>query len=89
MREKDFSKIEKKNNICIDVFCYENKLVFPIYVSDQRFGNSIDLLLLIDKASHIMCTSNTFTDLCFTQRTIKTKNSFARVVCSVLVVKMC
>ena len=28
VREKDFSKIEKKNNICINVFCYENKLVF-------------------------------------------------------------
>ena len=36
VREKDFSKIEKKNNICINVFCYENKLVFPVYVSDQK-----------------------------------------------------
>ena len=35
VREKDFSKIEKKSNICIKVFCYENKLLFPIYVSDQ------------------------------------------------------
>ena len=32
--EKDFSKIELKNNIYINVFCYENKLVFPFYVSD-------------------------------------------------------
>ena len=31
-REKDFSKIEKKKNFCINVFCYENKLTFPIYV---------------------------------------------------------
>ena len=37
VREKDFSKTEKKNNICINVFCYENKLTFPIYVSDQKF----------------------------------------------------
>ena len=36
VREKDFSKIETKNNICINVFCYENKLTFPIYVSDQK-----------------------------------------------------
>ena len=49
MREKDFSKIEKNNNICINVFCYENKLVFPIYTSDQKFENSIDLLLVIDE----------------------------------------
>ena len=28
VREKDFSKIEMKNNICINVLCYVNKLVF-------------------------------------------------------------
>ena len=27
---------------------YENELVFPIYFSDQKFENSMDLLLLID-----------------------------------------
>ena len=48
MREKDFSKIEKKNNICINVFCYENKLNFPIYLSDQKFEKSMDLLHIID-----------------------------------------
>ena len=41
VREKDFSKIEIKNNICINVFCYENKLTFPIYISDQKFENSM------------------------------------------------
>ena len=30
--EKDFEKIEAQNNIFINVFCYENKMVFPIYV---------------------------------------------------------
>ena len=44
--ENDFSKIETKNNICINAFCYENKFTFPIYISDQKFENSIDLLLL-------------------------------------------
>ena len=27
---------------------YENELVFPMYVSDQKFEDSMDLLLLID-----------------------------------------
>ena len=45
---KDFTKIEAKNNICINVFSYENGLVFPIYVSEQKFEDSMDLLLLID-----------------------------------------
>ena len=47
VREKDFSKIEEKNNICINVFCYENKLTFPIFVLDQKFEKSMDLLLVI------------------------------------------
>ena len=48
MQEKDFSKIEKMNNICINLFCYENGLTFPIYIPDQKFEDSMDLLLLID-----------------------------------------
>ena len=38
-----------KNNICINVFCYGNKLTFPIYISDQKFENSMDMLLISDK----------------------------------------
>ena len=48
MQEKDFNKIEAKKNICINVCGYENRLVFPIYVSDQKFEVSMDLLLLTD-----------------------------------------
>ena len=44
--KKDFHKIEVKNEIYISVFCYENKLTYPIYVSDQRFENLMDLLLI-------------------------------------------
>ena len=89
MREKDFSKIEKKNNICINVFCHENHLVFLIYVSDQKFENSMDLLLELMVINHIMCTSKILTDLCFTKQRIKTKNTFVRVVYGALVVQMC
>ena len=31
VREKDFNKIERKNSIRINVFCYESKLTFPIH----------------------------------------------------------
>ena len=34
VEEKDFSKTEVQNNICINVFGYENKLIFPVYISD-------------------------------------------------------
>ena len=51
MQEKGFSNIEVKNSIFINVFGYEEVLCFPIYVSDQTFGDSMDLLLLIDDDS--------------------------------------
>ena len=55
VREKDFSKIGKKNNICINTFWYENKMIFRIYVSDQKFETSMDLLLVIheNKAHYV------------------------------------
>ena len=89
MEEKNFNKIEVKNNICINVFGYENKLVFPIYVSDQKSEDSMDLLLLIDdEKSHYVYIKD-FDRLCFTKQKLKTKNGLAEVVYSVLVVKLC
>ena len=55
VHKKDFKKVEVQNNICVNVFGYENELIFPIYVSDQKFKDTIDLLLLInDDQSHYM-----------------------------------
>ena len=89
MREENLSKIEIKNNICFNVFYYENKLTVPIYISDQKFENSMDLLLVIDqKTTYIMCISKILTNLCFTKQRMKIKNIFAKVVSSVLVVKV-
>ena len=51
LQEKDFNKIEVKNNICINVFGYEDELVFPIYVSGQKCKDSMDLMTI----NHIMC----------------------------------
>ena len=42
-KKKDSARLKQKTG-----FCYESKLVFPIYVSDQTFENSMDLLLVID-----------------------------------------
>ena len=93
MQEKDFSKIEVKNNICINVLGYENKLIFPIYVSDQRlykFKDSMDLLLLIDddvKSNYVYIKD--FDRFMFHKTKNKDKNGFEEVAYSVLVVKMC
>ena len=77
MREKDFSKIETNNNICINVFCNEYKPTFPISISDQEFKNSMNVLLTMNEnKSHYVYMK----DLCFTKGRIKTKNTFAKVV---------
>ena len=74
--------------ICINVFCYEIKLTFPIYISDQNFENSIDLLLIIDGDKLHYVYINEFNRFMFHKTKNKKKSIFARVVYSVLVVKM-
>ena len=74
------------NNVYNNVSAYENKLVFPIDISDQTFKGLMVLLFL--KIIKIMCTSKILTDLCCTKQ-IKTKNGFVDVVYSVLVGKVC
>ena len=87
MREKDFSKIEKRKDICINVFCYENKLTFPIHISYQKFENSIDLLLVIDENKSHYVYIKDYDRFMFQK--IKTKSTFTKVFYSVFVVKMC
>ena len=78
MQEKDFSKIETKNNICINVFCYENKLTFPIHVSDQKFENSIDLLLVIDENKSHYLHIKDFDRFMFHKTKTKNKKYFCK-----------
>ena len=78
MQEKNFSKIEMKNNICISVFGYEDKLVFPIYVSDQKFEDSMDMLLLNDDdKSHYVCIKD-FNRFMFHKTKNKNKKWFCK-----------
>ena len=76
MQGKDVNKIEVKNNICIKVFGYENGLVFLIYVSDQKFEDSMDLLLLIDDDESHYVYINDFDRFIFH----KTKNKNKKMV---------
>lgn len=45
---KYYNQIKKQNNININVFGYENKQPFPIYVSKEKFDDVMDLLLITD-----------------------------------------
>ena len=65
-----------KNNICINVFGYENGLVFPIYISDQKFEDSMDLLLLIDDGKWHYVYIKDFDKFMFHKTKNKNKKSF-------------
>ena len=41
--EKDYGIIEKENIGCINVFGYENGLVYPVHVSGKKFEDCMDL----------------------------------------------
>ena len=69
------------NKININVFCYENKVIFPIYLSDQSFDDCLDLLLV---NNHYVLIKD-FNRLI--KQNIKVKNGFAKVVYVVLAVK--
>ena len=66
-------KIEVKNNICINMLGYEDKLVFPIYISDQKFKDSMDLLSLNDDDKLPYGSSKISTDLCLSKQKKKQK----------------
>ena len=34
------------NKININDFCYEDKIIYPVYLSDQYFDDCLDLLLI-------------------------------------------
>ena len=43
---KQFNKIEKQNKININVFSYEEKQPYPIYVSKEKYEDHMELLLV-------------------------------------------
>ena len=50
---KQYNKIEKQNEININVFGYENKQPYPIHVSKEKYEKHMELLLITeDKNKH-------------------------------------
>ena len=76
--KKDYWKIEKKNNICINIFSYENALTYPLYVSDQKFEICMDLLLISNEnKSHSVYIKDFNRFMCNITRN-KNKNNFCK-----------
>ena len=53
---KQYNKIEKQNEININVFGYENKQPYPIHVSKEKYNNQMNLLLITedDKKHYVL-----------------------------------
>ena len=69
------------------MFCYENKLTFPNYILDQKFENSMNLLLVINESKSHYVYIKDFDKFVF-HKTKNKNNTFEKVVYSVLVGKM-
>ena len=85
--KKDFNKIEKKNNICINVFCHENNLVYTVYVSNQKFKNCMDSFTITNENKSHYAYIKDFNRFMYIRQKMKMKNIFASIVYNVLVVK--
>ena len=76
--KKDFSKIEVLNKININVFCYENKVVYPVYLFNQCFKDSLDLLLISNGFTSHYVYIKYFNRLMLNKTKNKTKKYFCK-----------
>ena len=76
--KKDYCKIEKRNNICIKVFCYKNGIIYPLYISSKKISDCMDLLLMFEiNKSHYVYIKY-FKRLMFNKTKDKNKKYFCR-----------
>ena len=69
-----YCKLSVMNKININVFSYEDKVIFPIYLSDQDFDDTLDLLLLCNHYVYI----KDFNRLMFNKNKCKNKKWFCK-----------
>ena len=73
---KQFNKIEKQNEININVFGYEEKQPYPIYISKEKFKDHMELLLVTkDKNKHYVLIKD-FNKFMYNQTKHKDKKHF-------------
>ena len=73
---KQINKIEKQNNIRINLFGYEEKQKFPIYISQEKFQDHLELLLINkDRKNHYVLVKN-FNKFMFDQTKHNCKKHF-------------
>ena len=71
--KKDYCKIEILNKICVNVFCYESKIVYPVYLSNQFFNDCLDLLVISNDSTSYYVYIKHFNRLVFNKARHKGK----------------
>ena len=73
---KDYNKIEKMNSININVFCYEEKQIYPIYIAKEKFEDHMELLLITEgKKKHYVLIKD-FNKLLYNQTKHESRKHF-------------
>ena len=74
---KQYNKIEKQNNIRVNVFGYEEKQKYPIYLSKEKFNFCLNLLLITEGEKKHYCLLKNFNKFMHNQ----TKNNGRKHFC--------
>ena len=82
---KHLNKIEKKN-ININVFSYEDKQPYPVYVSKEKYEDHMEILLITKNENKHYVLIKDFNKFMYNQ-SIKRENTFACAVCNASVLK--
>ena len=84
--KKIINRLNKKNSICINVFCYKNCLTYPVHITKQKLEDHMDLLLIKNEDKIHYVYIKDFNIFMF-HKTKHKKHTFADIAYNVLVVK--
>ena len=73
---KQYNKIEKQNNIRVNVFGYEENQPYPIYVSKEKFNSCLNLLLITEGEVGHYCLLKDFNKFMYNQTKHKGRKHF-------------
>ena len=71
-----YNKIEKQNSININVFGYENKEPYPIYVSKEKYEDHMELLLVTENENKHYVLIKDFNKFMYNQKKHKERKHF-------------
>ena len=73
---KQYNKIEKQNEININVFGYEDKQPYPIYVSKEKYEDHMNLLLITENKNKHYVLIKDFNKFMYNQTKHKERKHF-------------